>query len=217
MILIKKLFHLIMKTAFLLVLANVIYFGLSGWIMYRQCIVDTPVETVVQEIQSREDYISLNQISADYIEALLESEDNVFYQHHGFNPVTTFKAMMTNIAEGYFAEGGSTITQQLAKNLYFDFDKKLERKVAELFMAWEIENALEKDEILELYLNVIYYGENCYGIEDAAQHYYGVSAMDLNDEQIEALVVTVKSPNNYNPNVLTDSASLARVIEYINR
>jgi membrane peptidoglycan carboxypeptidase len=64
---------------------------------------------------------------------------------------------------------------------------------------------------------VIYYGENCYGIEEASQHYYGVSARDLNDEQIEALVVTVKSPNNYNPNVLTDSSSLARVIEYINR
>ncbi|MBR5289987.1 MAG: transglycosylase domain-containing protein [Erysipelotrichaceae bacterium] len=215
--LIKKCFQLIMKTAFLLVLANVIYFGLSGWIMYRQCIVETPVEMVVQEIQSREDYISLNQISSDYIDALLESEDNVFYQHHGFNPISTLRALMTNIAEGYFAEGGSTITQQLAKNLYFDFEKKIERKVAELFMAWEIENALEKDEILEVYLNVIYYGENCYGIEDAAQHYYGVSAMDLNDEQIEALVVTVKSPNNYNPNVLTDSASLARVIEYINR
>lgn len=215
--LIKKLFQLIMKTAFLLVLANVIYFGLSGWIMYRQCIVETPVETVVQEIQNRDDYISLNEISSDYIEALLESEDSVFYQHHGFNPISTLQALMTNISEGYFAEGGSTITQQLAKNLYFDFEKKIERKVAELFMAWEIENALEKDEILEVYLNVIYYGENCYGIEEASQHYYGVSAMDLNDEQIEALVVTVKSPNNYNPNVLTDRSSLARVIEYINR
>ena len=215
--LMEKLFQLMMKTAFLLVLANVIYFGLSGWIMYRQCIVETPVETIVEEIQSREDYIPLSQISSDYIEALIESEDHVFYQHRGFNPISTMQALMTNIAEGYFAEGGSTITQQLAKNLYFDFEKKIERKVAELFMAWEIEEALQKDEILEVYLNVIYYGENCYGIEEAAQHYYGVSAMDLNDEQIEALVITVKSPNNYNPNVLTDSASLARVIEYINR
>ena len=215
--LMEKLFQLMMKTAFLLVLANVIYFGLSGWIMYRQCIVETPVETIVEEIQSREDYIPLSQISSDYIRALIESEDQVFYQHRGFNPISTLRALMTNIAEGYFAEGGSTITQQLAKNLYFDFEKKIERKVAELFMAWEIEEALQKDEILEVYLNVIYYGENCYGIEEAAQHYYGVSAMDLNDEQIEALVITVKSPNNYNPNVLTDSASLARVIEYINR
>ena len=185
--------------------------------MYRKCIVDAPVQTVVEEIQNRENYITLDEVSKDYIEALLESEDKVFYQHHGFNPLSTLGALMTNITEGYYAEGGSTITQQLAKNLYFDFDKKIERKVAELFMAWEIEKALEKDEILEVYLNVIYYGENCYGIEEAAQHYYSVSAMDLNEEQIEALVVTVKSPNNYNPNVLTDSASLARVIEYINR
>lgn len=215
--LINKMMSLMLKTVFLLVLANVIYFGISGWIMYRQCIVDAPVQTVVEEIQNRENYITLDEVSSEYVEALLKSEDKVFYHHHGFNPISTLRALVTNIAEGYYAEGGSTITQQLAKNLYFDFDKKIERKVAELFMAWEIEEALEKDEILEVYLNVIYYGENCYGIEEAAQHYYSVSAMDLNEEQIEALVVTVKSPNNYNPNVLTDSASLARVIEYINR
>ena len=213
----KNLFQWMMNAAFILILAVVIYFGLSGWIMYRQCIVETPVNQIVQQIKSDERYVALDQISSEYIDALLESEDHVFYQHNGFNPISTLRALMTNIEEGYFAEGGSTITQQLAKNLYFDFEKKIERKVAELFMAWEIERALNKDEILEVYLNVIYYGENCYGIEEAAQHYYSTSAMELNEEQIEALVVTVKSPNNYNPNVLTDSASLARVIEYINR
>ena len=215
--LIRKAFGFLMKAAFLFVLANVIYFGLSGWIMYRECITESPLQTVVENIQNQEGYIELDQISSEYIEALLESEDQVFYKHHGFNLVSTLRALMTNIQEGYYAEGGSTITQQLAKNLYFDFDKKIERKVAELFMAHEIEESLEKDEILEIYLNVIYYGENCYGIEEAAQHYFSVSALDLNEEQIEALVVTVKSPNNYNPNVLTDSVSLKRVIEYINR
>ncbi len=215
--LIRKAFGFLMKAAFLFVLANVIYFGLSGWIMYRECITESPLQTVVENIQNQEGYIELDQISSEYIEALLESEDQVFYKHHGFNLVSTLRALMTNIQEGYYAEGGSTITQQLAKNLYFDFDKKIERKVAELFMAHEIEESLEKDEILEIYLNVIYSGENCYGIEEAAQHYFSVSALDLNEEQIEALVVTVKSPNNYNPNVLTDSVSLKRVIEYINR
>ena len=208
-----SLFQLVLLAAF----AAVIYFGLSGWIMYRECITESPIEEVVQEIRNREDYVTLDEISPAYVEALLESEDRIFYSHHGFNPVSTLRALVTNIQEGYYAEGGSTITQQLAKNLYFSFDKKLERKVAELFVAWEIEEALEKDEILEIYLNIIYYGENCYGIEEAAQHYYAVSAMDLNEEQIEALVVTIKSPNNYNPNVLTDSAALERVIEYLNR
>lgn len=215
--LIRKLFGFLVKTAFLFVLAFVIYFGFSGWIMYRESIVEAPLEKVIENIQNQDGYVTLDQISDDYIEALLKSEDRVFYEHHGFNPISTLRALITNIQEGYFAEGGSTITQQLAKNLYFDFDKKIERKVAELFMAYEIEEALEKDEILEIYLNVIYYGENCYGIEEAAQHYFAVSALDLNEEQIEALVVTVKSPNNYNPNVLTDSVSLERVIEYINR
>ena len=214
---INRLFHWMMNTAFILVLAVVIYFGLSGWIMYRQCIVETPVEQIVQQIKNNERYVTLDQISSEYIDALLASEDHVFYQHKGFNPISTLRALITNIQEGYFAEGGSTITQQLAKNLYFDFEKKIERKVAELFMAWEIEQTLDKDEILEVYLNVIYFGENCYGIEEASQHYYSVSAMELNKEQIDALVVTIKAPNKYNPNVLTDSASFARVIEYINR
>lgn len=207
----------VMKLVFLLFLANVIYFGLSGWIMYRECVMESPVAQKVQEIKAQEGYVSLDEISKEYIDALLASEDAVFYEHHGFNPMSTFRALLTNIQEGYFAEGGSTITQQLAKNLYFSFDKKIERKVAELFMAWEIEETLEKDEILEVYLNIIYYGENCYGIEQASQHYYEVSAMDLNDEQIEALVITIKSPNNYNPNVLKDRESLKRVIEYVNR
>ena len=215
--LINRLFHWMMNTAFILVLAVIIYFGLSGWIMYRESVVRTPVDQIVQEIKNNERYVTLDQISSEYIDALLASEDQVFYQHKGFNPMSTFRALLTNIEEGYFAEGGSTITQQLAKNLYFDFEKKIERKVAELFMAWEIEQTLDKNEILEVYLNVIYFGENCYGIEEAAQHYYNVSAMELNEEQIEALVVTIKSPNNYNPNVLTDSASFARVVEYINR
>ena len=215
--LLKNTGKFVIKTVLLLVLANLIYFGMSGWIMYRECITEYPVQQLVNEIQSQEDYVTLDEVSPDYIEALIASEDRVFYEHHGFNPISTFRALLTNIQEGYYAEGGSTITQQLAKNLYFSFDKKIERKVAELFMAWQIEEALEKDEILEVYLNVIYYGENCYGIEQAAQHYYAVSAKDLNAEQIEALVVTIKSPNNYNPNVLTDRASLKRVIEYINR
>lgn len=215
--LINRLFHWMMNTAFILVLAVIIYFGLSGWIMYRESVVRTPVDQIVQEIKNNERYVTIDQISSEYIDALLASEDQVFYQHKGFNPMSTFRALLTNIEEGYFAEGGSTITQQLAKNLYFDFEKKIERKVAELFMAWEIEQTLDKNEILEVYLNVIYFGENCYGIEEAAQHYYNVSAMELNEEQIEALVVTIKSPNNYNPNVLTDSASFARVVEYINR
>lgn len=215
--LIRKLFGFLVKVSLLFVLANVIYFGLSGWIMYRECITDAPLQMVVQEIRDQKNYVSLDEISDKYIDALLKSEDQVFYQHHGFNVVSTVRALFRNIQKGYYAEGGSTITQQLAKNLYFDFEKKIERKVAELFMAHEIEETLEKDEILEIYLNVIYYGENCYGIEEAAQHYYSVSAMDLNEEQIEALVITIKSPNNYNPHVLSDSVSLKRVIEYVNR
>jgi membrane peptidoglycan carboxypeptidase len=101
---------------------------------------------------------------------------------------------------GRFEQGGSTITQQLAKNMYFSFEKKYERKVAELFVAFQLEKELTKDEILELYCNIAYYGEGCYGLKQAAEHYYGVDPLELSEVQIVALVWTLKSPNNYNPN-----------------
>ena len=102
-------------------------------------------------------------------------------------------------------EGGSTITQQLAKNLYFTFDKKLERKVAELFVAFQLEHMLTKDEILELYCNVVYFGEGCYGLQEASEHYYNISSDELSVEQASALAFTIKRPNYNNQTTNTRS------------
>lgn len=193
--------NLIILSIFILGLTKVMPILSSGYKMYQNSVNENSVESVVDKIKEKEGYFTLDTIPKDYIEELLQSEDKRFYYHFGLDPIATTRAMFNNIKAGFYVQGGSTITQQLAKNMYFSFEKKLDRKVAEVFVAFELERNYSKDEILELYLNVIYFGEGCYGVKEAANHYYGVEPQNLNEEQIGELVFTIKSPNNYNPNV----------------
>lgn len=194
------LFSVILLSVFLLGITKIAPILSNGYEMYQEAINKNSVESVVDQIKAKEGYITLEYIPEDYIKELLESEDKRFFYHFGMDPIATARAMYHNIKAGAMKEGGSTITQQLAKNMYFSFEKKLDRKVAEVFVAFELEKKLTKNEILELYLNVIYFGEGCYGVKEAANHYYGVEPESLNEEQIGELVFTIKSPNNYNPN-----------------
>ena len=108
-------------------------------------------------------------------------------------------AALANLRTGTLAEGGSTLTQQLAKNLYFTQEKKFTRKVAELFTAWALEANYTKDEILELYINVIYYGDGCTGITAAAQHYFGKAPSELTDYECTLLAGVPNAPSIYAP------------------
>lgn len=173
----------------------------EGYKMYKEAVKETSLQAAIEAVRSDEDYITIDQISHSFLEEVIESEDRRFYSHGGIDLFATARAVFHNIQAGKLVEGGSTITQQLAKNLYFSFEKKYERKVAELFVAMDIEKMFSKEEILELYCNIAYFGEGCYGLKEAANHYYGVEAADLSSEQANALVWTLKSPNYYNPNV----------------
>jgi membrane peptidoglycan carboxypeptidase len=195
------IFSLIIISAFILCFTKAMPIISSGYKMYQSAVKENSVESVVDNIKEKEGYFKLDTIPKEYIKELIQSEDKRFYYHFGMDPIATTRAMFNNIQAGTFVEGGSTITQQLAKNMYFSFEKKMERKVAEVLVAFELERNYSKDEILELYLNVIYFGEGCYGVKEAANHYYGVEPQYLNEEQIGELVFTIKSPNNYNPNV----------------
>ncbi len=175
--------------------------AMEGYKMYKQAIKETSLSAIIMAVRSDEAYVTIDQISDSFLEQVIESEDKRFYSHSGIDLFATARAMFHNVEAGRFVEGGSTITQQLAKNLYFSFEKQYERKVAELLVARDIEKTLNKDEILELYCNIAYFGEGCYGVKEAANHYYGVEAANLTNEQADALVWTLKSPNNYNPNV----------------
>ena len=175
------------------------YYGYLGYQIYQDKIQEQSLSERVNQLKSKEDYVTLDQISPIYKEAVLESEDRRFYKHGPVDYYGLARAMFINITTFSFKEGGSTITQQLAKNLCLSFKKNLSRKFAEVFIAKDLEDHYSKDEILEMYLNITYLGEGNYGIQAASQHYYHIDAIDLNKQQSEVLVKTLKRPSVYNP------------------
>ena len=175
------------------------YYGYLGYQIYQDKIQEQSLSERVNQLKSKEDYVTLDQISPIYKEAVLESEDRRFYQHGPVDYYGLARAMFINITTFSFKEGGSTITQQLAKNLCLSFKKDLSRKFAEVFIAKDLEDHYRKDEILEMYLNITYLGEGNYGIQAASQYYYHIDAIDLNKQQCDILVKTLKRPSVYNP------------------
>ena len=175
------------------------YYGYLGYQIYQDKIQEQSLSERVNQLKSKEDYVTLDQISPIYKEAVLESEDRRFYQHGPVDYYGLVRAMLTNLTTFSFKEGGSTITQQLSKNLCLSFEKNLSRKFAEVFIARDLEKMYSKDEILEMYLNITYLGEGNYGIQAASQYYYHIDAIDLNKQQSDILVKTLKRPSVYNP------------------
>ena len=175
------------------------YYGYLGYQIYQDKIQEQSLSERVNQLKSKEDYVTLDQISPIYKEAVLESEDRRFYQHGPVDYYGLARAMFINITTFSFKEGGSTITQQLAKNLCLSLKKNLSRKFAEVFIAKDLEDHYSKDEILEMYLNITYLGEGNYGIQAASQYYYHIDAIDLNKQQCDILVKTLKRPSVYNP------------------
>ncbi|MCB8591532.1 transglycosylase domain-containing protein [Faecalibacillus intestinalis] len=175
------------------------YYGYLGYQIYQDKIQEQFLSERVNQLKSKEDYVTLDQISPIYKEAVLESEDRRFYQHGPVDYYGLARAMLTNLTTFSFKEGGSTITQQLSKNLCLSFEKNLSRKFAEVFIARDLEKMYSKDEILEMYLNITYLGEGNYGIQAASQYYYHIDAIDLNKQQSDILVKTLKRPSVYNP------------------
>jgi monofunctional biosynthetic peptidoglycan transglycosylase len=144
-------------------------------------------------------WVSLSRISPHLVRAVLVSEDATFYTHQGFDLEEIKNSIRKNWKERRFARGASTITQQLAKNLYFGTKKNLTRKAFEAITAYRIERALPKDRILEIYLNVIEWGDGVYGAEAASRHYFGTAARDLNPRQAALLASAIPSPRRMNP------------------
>lgn len=175
------------------------YYGYLGYQIYQDKIQEQSLSERVHQLKSKEDYVTLDQISPIYKEAVLESEDRRFYQHGPVDYYGLARAMLTNLTTFSFKEGGSTITQQLSKNLCLSFEKDLSRKFAEVFIARDLEKMYSKDEILEMYLNITYLGEGNYGIQAASQYYYHIDAIDLNKQQSDILVKTLKRLSVYNP------------------
>jgi len=143
--------------------------------------------------------VPLDQMSLRLKQATLAVEDSNFYYHFGIDPKAIFRAFITNIQAGHVVEGGSTITQQLSKTLFLSFEKSLERKIKEAILAIRMELVFSKDEILEMYLNQIYYGHGSYGVEGASRTYFGKNVQDLTTSECAMLAALPKAPNHYSP------------------
>ncbi len=138
--------------------------------------------------------------------AFVASEDSRFYQHTGLDTQSIFRAMLKNVEAGHIVQGGSTITQQVAKMMYLSPEKKYTRKIKEAILAYKIDKYLTKDEILNLYLNQIYLGHGTYGIESASLGYFGKNAKDLKLHEAALLAGLPKAPTNYSPFLHYDKA-----------
>ena len=143
--------------------------------------------------------IRLNTISWEFQNAILAVEDRRFFNHSGIDPVALIRAMFVNFKKKRLVQGGSTITQQLAKNLFFSFEKSWIRKFKELLIALQMESSFTKSDILEAYSNQIYFGNGAYGIDQASLIYFGKRSNKLTLLQAAILAGTVRSPNKFNP------------------
>lgn len=145
-------------------------------------------------------FVSIDNISESIEKSVISTEDKRFYKHSGFDPIGIARAAVGYVINGgNIVGGGSTITQQLAKNAYLTLDQTFIRKLKELFLAIEIEKVYTKDEILEMYLNNSYFGNGVWGVEDASQKYFGKSAVDTTLSEAATIAGMLKAPTNYNP------------------
>lgn len=152
-----------------------------GYGMYREALADRPISQTVEELRATDTYTELDELPQTYLDAVVAVEDHRFYEHGGIDPIAICRAAFNDLRTLSLREGGSTITQQVAKNLFFTQDKHFERKVAEVFMAFDLEARYSKREILELYVNSSYFGSGYTGIGQAAPGYLRCDPSDMSD------------------------------------
>lgn len=191
----------LIKWVLILAILGVLIFGgftfYQGKQLYEEVIAEKSIEDRVVEQQANPDYVILDQISGDFLNAVISVEDRNFYSHGAINPSSMIRALITNIKEKSFVEGGSTITQQLAKNLCFSQEKKLSRKAAEIFAAYDLEKIYSKDQILELYVNLNYYGDGFYGVGPACRGYFSKEPLYMTAGEATLLAGLPQAPSAY--------------------
>jgi penicillin-binding protein 1A len=149
--------------------------------------------------EANRDVVDLDEVSPELKRAVLAIEDSYFYAHRGINPSSVGRALLANFREGQTVEGASTITMQLVKNLFLSPEQSISRKVAEAVLSLRLEQIFEKDQVLEMYLNQVYWGHNTYGAETAAQSYFNKSAADLTLAEAAMMAGLIQAPEEYSP------------------
>lgn len=177
-----------------------------GYDMYKKVTNETSIATKIAKIESSANYTPIEEIPDSFKKAIVATEDHRFQNHNGFDIIAFCRAILTNVKDGELSEGGSTITQQLGRNMYFTQEKLFTRKIAELFVAFELEDNYSKDKILEYYINTIYYGDGYTGIKKASQGYFNKTPAELDLYEATLLAGLPNAPSAYSP---TKNISLA--------
>lgn len=200
----------IIKKVIFIVILVVLSIGLlvvsNGYNMYKEALESVPLSEKIVTIKSKEEYAKIDEVPKVYKNAVISVEDHRFYKHNGIDIIAICRAFVNDVKAKNFVEGGSTITQQLAKNIYFTQEKKIERKIAEIFMAFEIEKNYDKDEILELYLNTSYYGDGYYTVKEACRGYFNKELNEMTDYECILLAGIPNAPSVYAPTKNPDLA-----------
>ncbi len=202
-----KLFRKLLLIIFVLILITIIILGTIGFVTYSKALDEEPLLTRTAKVTDDEHYAPFNNLPKDYINAVISVEDRRYYDHGPVDFIGIARALWTNFRTGELREGGSTITQQVAKNLVFSQEETLTRKLGELFAAFDIEKNFSKDEIFALYVNSAYFGDGYYGIYDASMGYYGKEPKDLNLDEASMLAGIPNAPSVYAPTVNPDLAN----------
>jgi len=166
-------------------------------------------DLIAQYGEMRRIPLSLQQVPPEMVKAFIATEDSRFYEHHGVDPIGIFRAASVALVSGHASQGASTITQQLARNFFLSPERSLMRKIKEAFLAIRIEQLLNKDEILELYLNKIYLGYRAYGVGAASQVYFGKPVNELSLSEMATIAGLPKAPSTFNP-LYSHSRAVAR-------
>lgn len=179
----------------------------KGYTIYKKALDEISVVDKVASIKEKENYTKIEDMPKFYLNAVIAVEDHRFYEHGAIDFISIGRAIWTNVKSFELREGGSTITQQLAKNIYFTQEKTALRKISEIFMAYEIERNCDKDEILELYLNTSYFGDGYYCVKRAANGYFGKDPIDMNEYESSLLAGIPNAPSVYAPTKNPDLAT----------
>lgn len=186
-----------LKRVLILLLLIIVLLVGAGYVQYRIVIDETPLTEAIANVQSSENYVRLEDIDPFFLQAVVAVEDRRFYQRMGLDFRSLGRAFWTNLKNLDLLEGGSTIGQQVGKNLYFDFRFNILRKIAEVFLLYDIEKTISKDETLELYVNMNYYGDGFTGIKRASTGYFGKLPNELSLGQASLLAGLPQSPSRF--------------------
>ena len=193
----------IIKKLIILIILILIFSGsiviYKGYKVYQTALEEISVKDKIEEIKKEENYTKLDDLPQFYLDAVIAVEDRRFYEHGAIDQIALARAIYVNIKSMELREGGSTITQQLAKNIYFTQEKSALRKIAEMFMASEIEKNCDKNTILELYLNTSYFGDGYYTVKEACKGYFNKELKEMTDYECILLAGIPNAPSVYAP------------------